>query len=173
MKKAIYIFFLAVIIVSPVFGQFYPIHTVDEFPVHDMENRFYLLMPVKEVYNLLGTPLNVRIVSHPSPVHADRVILEYKGITFIHNDFFDDPVILVIGFSENFQMNNMNLIGLNKNQIIEKFGTPHIVTFNRVTYFRYRFALDDIGLERLTLQFRFNSLGICDGVMLTHSFFNL
>ena len=174
MKKTILLLLSIAVFVLPVFSQ-RTIHTVGEFSVHDEENRFYLQMPAREVYDLLGNPLEVRRVRHPSPVHEfDRVIIKYQGITFIYADLFDDPQILVIGFSENYQMNNMKLIGLNKNQVIEKYGTPgSIEKINRYTYFRYRFNLDQHGLEHFILQFRFNSWGICVGVMLIHGFFNI
>ena len=166
MKKVLISLVLIMLIGMAIFSQ----QTGEEFYVYDRENKFYLLMPVSEVYRILGNPEEVQTIKSPNSTHNyDTVILNYSGILFIYHAFLSDPKVLVIGFSDvGMSLGNLNVIGLNSDEILKKYGDPDFTrTRNECVLFLYEFSLRMP--NHLVLQFQFNISGICDGVMLTHS----
>jgi len=139
-----------------------------QFHIHAEENEFYLLMPVNDVYTLLGDPVEVQRLKTPYRSY-DTVILSYHEIQFIYYDFFENPEVLVIGFTgKNKAVDNQNLIGHSKNDILKEYGEPKMKFIEKEKiHFRYEFILSR--LDYISLQFRFDTLGICDGIILTHS----
>ena len=141
-----------------------------EFCKHFDKSKFYLLMTADEVYKILGNPEELLTIKN-SRLNFDVVTLRYPGIEFKYFDITDSQEILMIAFWErNNKLGNMNLIGCSKDDILKKHGYPESInTINGYSYFRY-----EINLPRFThfvLQFRFNTLGTCDGVILTHSYY--
>jgi|TergutMp193P3_1026864.scaffolds.fasta_scaffold00083_17 hypothetical protein len=165
MKRILIILALIIQTISTAFSQ----QAEKDFFVHDGRNIFYLMMPVSEVYEILGNPDKVQIIKNTVPFHDyNTVILEYSGIAFVYNDFFDNPEILIISFEDNYQSGNMNVIGRGRDEILEEYGAPASMEIqNGNIIFRYRFLLSPI--VRITLQLRFNASGICVGAMLIHS----
>ena len=148
----------------------YSLDSKEELFLFDGDNRFYLLMPVSEVYRILGDPMKTITVINPIPNHNfEMITLEYPGLTFIYHKFGDDPGIELIGFSDKkIKLGNQNVIGCSKGEIAEKYDEPKFIEIaDTCSYYRYEFWIDMI--EHINLQFRFNLMGVCDGVILTHS----
>ena len=166
MKKAFIVLLLMACFSLSLFSQ----QALDELHVHDGEKTLHLLMSVSEVYLLLGEPCEVKRVESTRPYHQyDRITLEYPGITFIYDEYKEDPPILVIGFgAKNLKLGSHYIIGASIKDVENKFGNPYSTeTTSEFVYYRYEFWLSSV--ENIILQFRFNALGICNGVVLTHS----
>jgi hypothetical protein len=169
MKKVFITFVLIIQIVVVIYSQQ---RTAEDFYLHNGRKTFHLRMPVSEVLRILGPPNE--IITHTSqvPNHFDRIVLRYPEIEFHHYVFFDDPEILLIAFWGHYQIGNMDVIGNNREEIFKKYGEPEgIEAQGDYLYYRYQFNLSWV--DNVILQFRFNSLGICDGVLLIHGVFYL
>ena len=142
----------------------------EEYNISDGKNTFFLLMPISEVFKILGPPIETFNIEHPSPYKDfDVVTLKYSGITFVYFDFTNDPKVLIIGITESkYHVGERNLLGLNKNEILRLFGSPSFVE-KRNEYFTYE--LNYSRSAHLELQIRFTVLGGCNEVILTHSGF--
>jgi len=166
MKKIFFIIMLILRVVVVVFSQ----HSLEDFFLRDGEKTFYLQMPVSEVYKILGTPNE--IITHPryAPNHFDRIVLRYNEIEFHYYVFFDDPKILLIAFGGQYQIGNMNLIGSSREEILKKYGDPNYIE-RQGEYIHYRYVFKLSWDDTITMQIRFNALGICDGIILVHGLF--
>jgi len=149
----------------------------EKYNIYEGENIFYLLMPVSEVYKKLGNPNETqRIKPHDYNHKYDTVILSYSGIAFTYFDYTDDPKILVITLmktDKNYRIGNLSIkTGCNKDEIINTNGEPHYIrTINEYVYIGYETS---IGIPyHIAIEFRFNTLGICDQVSLIHSLYYL
>ena len=168
MKKKTFVMILMTQIIAVIFCH----ETENQFVVSDGENKFHLLMPVSEVYRMLGNPDEIQVIRGTVPNHEyDTVILSYPGMTFVYYDFFADPAILVIGFSgAKTKLGCLELIGLNSNEVQKKYGSPRTMSETEgLIYLNYAFRQSL--LEHIEIQFRFSSAGICSDVMLTHSYY--
>jgi hypothetical protein len=152
----------------------YSQHIVEEFYIHKGENVFHLQMPASEIRRILGTPLEEKKVIREHYHRPNYYVIKYSGIEFTYFDFHNTPevmpVIVVITFKEPFQISNIDVIGRNKNEILNQYGNDAILQIeSEYTYIRYTFRLQTP--HHLVLQFRFNFFGICDEVSLIHSHF--
>jgi len=165
MKRILIILALILQTISTAFSQ----QTEESFFVHNGRNIFYLMMPVSEVYEMLGNPDKVQIIKNTVPFHDyNTVILEYSGIVFTYIDLFDNPKVLMISFEDNYQLKNMNVIGRGRDGILEECGAPVSMKIqNGDIIFIYEFLLSHI--EHIVLELRFNASGICVGAVLIHS----
>jgi len=164
--------FITLILLLQVAANLHSQQSEEEFFIHDGEDSFYLLMPVSDVYKILGDPVVVQRRQSTISNHGyDTVILGYSGISFVYYDFGTNPEVLVIVIVDaNKQLGNHFILGQSKDEIIVEYGKPHFIrTINENINFLYEFSLSLS--SHLELQLRFNTFGICDGVVLTHSGF--
>jgi hypothetical protein len=173
-KVAIALALLQVLFSNVVFGQ----QAKNDFFVHDGKSVFYLLMSVSDVHELLGTPVETLMFTGTD--RPDTIMLRYPGITFFYIPIPDrkggNQILSISIIGEQYQIGNINATGRSRydlmGEIIEIYGEPHftLISDEHTTYV-YEFYFSPI-LD-IALKFRFNRLGICDGVALTHgSFFN-
>ena len=151
-----------------IFGQ----QIEENFYIHDNENTFYLQMKISEVYEILGNPKRIQKEKHPR-FTFNIVSLEYQGICFEYFDFYEDPQVLTIIFTgacKNYQIGNKNVIGLDMTEIKKEYGNKYYIRTNEeYIYYRYEFNISNI--HHFELQFRFNSLDVCDEAQIIHSLF--
>ena len=120
--------------------------TGDEFSIHHGENVFSLLMPISDVYKMLGEPIEVQRIKSNRPYHGyDIVILRYPDISFRYfdHDFFGVPVVIMIeSKGRDKKLGKLDVFGLNKDEIIQRYGEPELIgTENEYTFFLYSFRL--------------------------------
>ena len=135
-------------------------------------------MPVSEVYRILGQPDEILTVRNTAPFKdCDIVTLIYPGIVFRYIDFYDDPkidVIALTGTGKEYQIGRLKVMGFTKNDMLEIYGDPKYITLrNENVYYRYTYSGPpyDEPSAHIEIQFRLNSDGICDEVMLIHNAF--
>jgi len=170
MKKIVIISILTIQAFTIAYSQ----HVIEDLYVHYRENIFYLRMPISEVRRLLGNPVEEEKIIREHYHRPNYFIIKYPGIEFTYFDFSHRPeivpTVLVITFKKPYQLGNLNFIGRNKNEILEHYGTPDSVEEQgEYKYFNYVFNLQMP--HHLVLQYRFNSLSICDEVSVIHSNF--
>jgi len=144
----------------------------EKYNVYDRENIFYLNMPVREVYRILGQPDEVLTVKRDPPYkNWDIVTLIYPGIVFRYADFYEDPEIYVIALTgTEYQIGSLKVPDFTMENILEVYGSPRYITQqNEYIYYTYTHPLR--GPELIELQFWFNTDGICDEVILINTGF--
>jgi len=169
-KKIIIVLLITVFVSTITYTQY----TVEEFYIHDGENIFYLRIPANEIRRLLGSPIEEIKIIREHYHRPNYFIIKYHGIEFTYFDFSHrpevSPTIIMITFKEPYKITNINVIGLNKKEVLEHFGEPtRSVEENDSIFLYYEFNL--CMPHHLVLRFRFNIMGICDEVSLIHSNF--
>ena len=133
-------------------------------PVLQIKNtNYFILMPVSELYRILGNPLETRIID------TFTVLLKYSDIWFFHCQNLGDSLVRRIIFTdENIELNFQKVIGFSKDIITMEFGdNRYIMDRDEHTYFIYEFLMPEA--THIELVFRFNALGVCELVSLSHS----
>jgi hypothetical protein len=150
----------------------------EKYTVYDGENVFYLKMPVSEVYRILGQPDEVLTVKRDPPYKNWNIItLIYPGIVFRYDDFYEAPkidVIALTGAGKEYQIGRLKVMGFTREDMLEVYGNPEYTTpRNEFIYYRYTYSGPpyDEPSAHIEIQFRLNSDGICDEVMLIHNGF--
>jgi hypothetical protein len=148
----------------------------EKYNVYDGQNIFYLEMRVSEVYRILGQPDEILSVRNTVPNKDWNIVtLIYPGIVFRYIDFYDDPkidVIALTGTGKEYRIGRLKVMGFSREDILEVYGNPEYITRqNENVYYRYELIPSGMKTGHIELQFRLNSGGICDEVMLIYSGF--